>query len=72
MRRFLSIFLLVVASAASAQAWRPDKPHLGYVERNGYETAFSSIFDQINAFAAGTPINVINPDALAVRSEGLS
>jgi D-3-phosphoglycerate dehydrogenase / 2-oxoglutarate reductase len=42
-------------------------PHLGYVERDGYETAFSSIFDQINAFAAGTPINVINPDALAVR-----
>jgi D-3-phosphoglycerate dehydrogenase len=44
----------------------------GYVERNGYETAFSSIFGQINAFAAGTPINVINPDALAARKAGLS
>jgi len=39
-------------------------PHLGYVERNGYEGAFSSIFDQINAYAAGKPINVVNPDAL--------
>lgn len=39
-------------------------PHLGYVERDGYENAFSSIFDQINAYAAGKPVNVINPDAL--------
>jgi D-3-phosphoglycerate dehydrogenase len=39
-------------------------PHLGYVERNGYERIFSAIFDQILAFAAGKPINVINPDAL--------
>ena len=39
-------------------------PHLGYVERDGYETAFASIFDQINAFAAGQPINVVNPEAL--------
>jgi D-3-phosphoglycerate dehydrogenase len=39
-------------------------PHLGYVERDGYESAFSSTFDQILAFAAGKPINVVNPDAL--------
>jgi len=39
-------------------------PHLGYVERNGYEGQFSSSFDQILAFIAGKPINVINPDAL--------
>jgi D-3-phosphoglycerate dehydrogenase len=39
-------------------------PHLGYVERDGYENAFGSIFDQINAYAAGKPINVINPAAL--------
>ena len=39
-------------------------PHLGYVERNGYEGMFSSIFDQILAYAAGKPINVVNPDAL--------
>jgi D-3-phosphoglycerate dehydrogenase / 2-oxoglutarate reductase len=39
-------------------------PHLGYVERDDYEWQFGSIFDQILAFAAGKPINVINPEAL--------
>lgn len=39
-------------------------PHLGYVERDGYESAFGSAFDQILAFAAGQPLNVINPAAL--------
>src|SRR5215210_2266525 len=39
-------------------------PHLGYVERDGYESQFNSSFDQILAFAAGKPINVINPEAL--------
>jgi D-3-phosphoglycerate dehydrogenase / 2-oxoglutarate reductase len=39
-------------------------PHLGYVERDGYESQFSSTFDQILAFAAGKPVNVVNPDAL--------
>jgi D-3-phosphoglycerate dehydrogenase len=39
-------------------------PHLGYVSREEYELAFSDIFDQINAYAAGKPVNVVNPDAL--------
>ena len=39
-------------------------PHLGYVERDGYESQFSSTFDQILAYAAGKPVNVVNPDAL--------
>jgi D-3-phosphoglycerate dehydrogenase len=39
-------------------------PHLGYVERAGYEGMFTSIFDQILAYASGNPINVRNPDAL--------
>ena len=39
-------------------------PHLGYVERDGYERIFSVVFDQILAFAAGKPFNVINPGAL--------
>jgi len=39
-------------------------PHLGYVERNGYEGMFGSIFDQILAYAAGKPINAVNPEAL--------
>src|SRR2546427_12466319 len=39
-------------------------PHLGYVERDGLEHMFSSIFDQILAYASGKPINVQNPEAL--------
>jgi D-3-phosphoglycerate dehydrogenase len=40
-------------------------PHLGYVTREEWEIQFSDVFDQINAFAAGTPTNVVNPDVLA-------
>jgi D-3-phosphoglycerate dehydrogenase / 2-oxoglutarate reductase len=40
-------------------------PHIGYVERDGYEEQFSEIFDQILAYASGSPINVINPEVLA-------
>ncbi|MBI2217297.1 MAG: D-2-hydroxyacid dehydrogenase family protein [Candidatus Rokubacteria bacterium] len=40
-------------------------PHLGYVERNQLEGMFARIFDQILAYASGTPINVVNPEALA-------
>jgi D-3-phosphoglycerate dehydrogenase len=40
-------------------------PHLGYVSRDEYEIQFSDIFDQIVAYAAGTPINVVNPKALS-------
>ena len=39
-------------------------PHLGYVERDGYESQFSTSFEQILAFAAGKPVNVINPEAM--------
>ena len=39
-------------------------PHLGYVERAGLEHQFSTIFDQVLAYAAGKPINVVNPEAL--------
>ncbi|KJC61533.1 3-phosphoglycerate dehydrogenase [Bradyrhizobium sp. LTSPM299] len=40
-------------------------PHLGYVSRDEYEIQFTDIFDQIVAFADGTPTNVVNPDVLA-------
>ena len=36
-------------------------PHIGYVSRDEYEIQFADIFDQIVAYAAGTPINVVNP-----------
>ena len=39
-------------------------PHLGYVERDGLETMFTTIFDQILAYGRGDPINVVNPEAL--------
>ena len=39
-------------------------PHIGYVTNEEYETQFIDIFDQINAYAAGKPINVINTGVL--------
>ena len=40
-------------------------PHIGYVSRDEYEIQFSEIFDQVLAYAAGSPINVVNPGAAA-------
>lgn len=42
-------------------------PHIGYVSRDEYEVQFADVFDQIVAYAAGTPINVVNPDVLNRR-----
>jgi D-3-phosphoglycerate dehydrogenase / 2-oxoglutarate reductase len=39
-------------------------PHIGYVTRDEYELQFSDVFDQINAYAQGHPINVVNPAVL--------
>ncbi|HUI94602.1 MAG TPA: D-2-hydroxyacid dehydrogenase family protein [Xanthobacteraceae bacterium] len=39
-------------------------PHLGYVTHEEYETQFVDIFDQIVAYCAGKPINVVNPQVL--------
>jgi D-3-phosphoglycerate dehydrogenase / 2-oxoglutarate reductase len=39
-------------------------PHIGYVTRDEYETQFTDIFDQIIAYDAGTPTNVVNPGVL--------
>lgn len=43
-------------------------PHIGYVERNDYESQFGASFGQIVAFAQGKPVNVINPEALGRRA----
>ena len=46
-------------------------PHIGYVTRDEYELQFADIFDQILAYAAGAPTNVVNPEALsAARKRG--
>jgi D-3-phosphoglycerate dehydrogenase len=39
-------------------------PHIGYVTHDEYDIQFTDIFDQITAFAADAPINVVNPKVL--------
>ena len=39
-------------------------PHLGYNDRDTLERFYEQAVDQLLAFAAGEPINVINPEAL--------
>jgi len=39
-------------------------PHLGYVEQDSYEMYFRAAFENIANFAAGTPTNILNPEAL--------
>ena len=39
-------------------------PHIAYVSRDEYEIQVSDIFDQVVAYAAGTPINVVNTKVL--------
>lgn len=43
-------------------------PHIGYVTSEEWELQFRDIFEQINAFDAGAPINVVNPEGLSERS----
>ena len=38
-------------------------PHIGYVTHEEFDLQFSDVFDQVKAFSAGTPINMINPAA---------
>jgi D-3-phosphoglycerate dehydrogenase len=45
-------------------------PHIGYVTREEYELQFSDVFDQIVAYAAGSPINVVNPAVLLRARSG--
>jgi D-3-phosphoglycerate dehydrogenase len=42
-------------------------PHIGYVTRDEYELQFGEIFEQILAYEAGTPTNVVNPAVLDHR-----
>jgi D-3-phosphoglycerate dehydrogenase len=42
-------------------------PHLGYVERGTYESYFGSAVDNLLGFAAGKPVNVLNPEAVGKR-----
>lgn len=40
-------------------------PHIGFVTEDELDKQFAEIYDQIVAFAAGNPINMINPEALS-------
>ncbi|MCB1359131.1 MAG: D-2-hydroxyacid dehydrogenase family protein, partial [Maritimibacter sp.] len=37
-------------------------PHIGFVTEDEFELQFADIFDQVNAYAAGAPIHMINPE----------
>lgn len=39
-------------------------PHIGFVTEDEFDKQFSDIFEQVNAFSEGAPINVINPETL--------
>jgi len=58
--RFFSAVGGQAASAPTVLA----TPHLGYVEQDSYELYFSAAFENIVQFAAGNPVNILNPDAL--------
>lgn len=40
-------------------------PHIGYVTEDELDLQFADIYDQINSFAAGAPINMINPQVFS-------
>lgn len=37
-------------------------PHIGFVEKDNYEAYYGGAFDNINAFFAGLPVNLANPE----------
>jgi D-3-phosphoglycerate dehydrogenase len=42
-------------------------PHLGYVTHESYEEYYATVVDDIVAFAAGKPRNVLNPDVFGKK-----
>jgi D-3-phosphoglycerate dehydrogenase / 2-oxoglutarate reductase len=40
-------------------------PHIGYGTREEWEIQFADVFDQVNAYAAGAPTSVVNPEVLS-------
>ena len=42
-------------------------PHLGYVEKDTYEAYYDFVVEQILAYAAGNPVNVVNPDVIGKK-----
>lgn len=42
-------------------------PHIGFVTEDEFENQFSDIFDQVNAYADGAPIHMINPEVWSAK-----
>ena len=42
-------------------------PHIGYVELDSYERYFQAAFDNVSAYLAGKPTNIVNPDAFKLH-----
>ena len=40
-------------------------PHIGFVTEDEFDKQFADIFEQLNAYAAGAPIHMINPSVYA-------
>lgn len=38
-------------------------PHIGFVTEDEFDSQFTDIFEQVNAYAAGAPIHMVNPSA---------
>ena len=43
-------------------------PHIGYVTKDEYEIQFTDVFNQIEAYLRGEPINVINPKVMTLKA----
>jgi D-3-phosphoglycerate dehydrogenase / 2-oxoglutarate reductase len=43
-------------------------PHVGYVTEDEFDLQFNDIFDQVNAYAAGDPIHMINAEVWGSKS----
>lgn len=41
-------------------------PHIGFVTEDEFEVQFTDIFEQVQAYAKGTPIHMINPEVFPV------
>jgi D-3-phosphoglycerate dehydrogenase len=42
-------------------------PHLGYAERGSYEAMYATAVEQLLAFAAGNPTDVVNPEVVGKK-----
>lgn len=43
-------------------------PHLGYVEKNGYELYFGKAFENVINYVNGNPLNIANPEILSKQN----